>query len=464
MADIFLSYAREDQEHARRIAEALEAEGWSVFWDVKIRAGQRFAEFIERRLEESLVVVVLWSPHSVGSRWVKLEATHGLERETPALIPAMIARTTIPFEFRDIHAADLTSWLADNAPDGASGLDELLSAIDALAPSRVAASPAPAPVPAPAPTLASPGSVSATPSPPELMPTLASPEPMSVPRSSTSGVRATRGGVRTSTSSPRPLPDEIVVPLDPPLTLVKVPAGPFLMGSDKKKDTKASDDELWPGGAIGTVNVPEFYIGKFPVTVAQFKACVAAQGITPGNPKALGPHADHPVVYVSWSEALQYCQWLEQTARASRASTELMALLDDGWHLSLPSEAEWEKAARGTDGRAYPWGEGIDPQRANYSASNIGTTSAVGAFPRGASPYGAQDMSGNVWERTRSLSKPYPYEASDGREDLKANGQRVSRGGSFGNVGAGLRAAGRAYHSAGCEHDFIGFRVVVSRL
>ena len=460
MADIFLSYAREDQEHARRIAEALKAEGWSVFWDQSIPPGQQFDEYIERRLKDCRVVVVLWSANSVTSRWVRREARHATKREPPALIPAMISDAAIPFEFDDIQAADLTAWLTREVRSASGAFDDLMSAIDALAPRRVAAPPAPAPASAPPPDSRQP--MSAQPSP-ALTPTPPSPGPTSAPRSSTSGAPATRGAAKTSTSSLRTLPAEIVVLLDPPLTLLRIPAGPFLMGSDKKKDAEASDDELWPGGAQGTVNIPEFYIGKYPVTVAQFTACVAAKGLTPGNPQALGPHPNHPVVYVSWSEALQYCQWLEHTVRASRASTELMALLDDGWHVSLPSEAEWEKAARGTDGRTYPWGEGIDPERANYSASNVGTTSAVGAFPSGASPYGAQDLSGNVWERTRSLSKPYPYEASDGREDLKANGQRVSRGGSFGNVGAGLRAAGRAYHSPGGEHDFIGFRVVVSR-
>lgn len=166
---------------------------------------------------------------------------------------------------------------------------------------------------------------------------------------------------------------------------------------------------------------------------------------------------------VSWPVALQYCGWLEQTIRESKASSDFKALLGDDWHVRLPSEAEWEKAARGTDGRTYPWGEGLEPDRANYEAAKVGTTIPVGSFPRGASPYGVLDMSGNVWEWTRSLSRPYPYELSDGREDLDVEGNRVVRGGSFDFLESLLRVAFRYDFDPGFQSYFVGFRVVVSR-
>ena len=120
-----------------------------MFWDRRIPPGEQFAEYIERRLKECRVVVVLWSAHSVGSRWVWREARHGAKREPPRLIPAMISDAAIPFEFDDIQAADLTSWLAQDAPTESHGPDELLSAIDARAPRRVATRQAPEPVSTP---------------------------------------------------------------------------------------------------------------------------------------------------------------------------------------------------------------------------------------------------------------------------------------------------------------------------
>ena len=242
------------------------------------------------------------------------------------------------------------------------------------------------------------------------------------------------------------------LPKDPLLGFVEIPAGPFTMGSDKARDSDAYDDEM----PQHPVTLPAYYLARWPVTVAQFRAFVEDAKFAPADPDCLQGVANHPVVDVSWHEALAYCRWLTEKLRASDETPEPLATLlrkgGDGrgpWQVTLPSEAEWEKAARGTDGRIYPWGNDPDPNRANYGDTGIGGTSAVGCFPGGASPaYGVEELSGNVWEWTRSLwgkgiRDGYPYKPGASRENLDAPGDvhRVVRGGAFGVDRRSVRAA-----------------------
>jgi formylglycine-generating enzyme required for sulfatase activity len=284
------------------------------------------------------------------------------------------------------------------------------------------------------------------------------------------------------------LPDE-----DPDsLGFVEVPAGPFWMGSDRSKDPQASDDELWPDrprtgivsrwfganpgpsdSGAGNLTLPTYYVGRYPVTVAQFRVFAEMSG-TNVAPEALEGIPDHPVVLVAWDEALAYCHWLgERLRNAPQTPPWLLSFLQAGGRVLLPSEAEWEKAARGTDRRVYPWNGPIDPSRANYLGARILQTTPVGAFPAGASPFGVLDMSGNVWEWTRSVWGPaaekpefaYPYKPNRVRENLDADPRRrrVVRGGAFHDLEVKVRAAYRARDFPGGRHTFIGFRVVVSR-
>lgn len=238
----------------------------------------------------------------------------------------------------------------------------------------------------------------------------------------------------------------LTAPLE--MEFVRVPAGAFRMGSDKEKDPLSYSDER----RQHPVEVAEFWIGVYPVTNRQYQVFVRAQGVQPPShwvggqiPKGL---EDHPVVNISWRDAIAFCQWLSQAS---------------GQKIRLPSEAEWEKAARGVDGRIYPWGDKWDPTKCNSAEKGPGKTTPVGQYsPQGDSPYGCADMAGNVWEWTSSLYKPYPYRADDGREDPKAEGSRVLRGGAWNSDRSLVRAAYRGYNVPASRYYLLGFRCVRS--
>ncbi|MCG3210675.1 MAG: Hercynine oxygenase [Anaerolineae bacterium] len=232
--------------------------------------------------------------------------------------------------------------------------------------------------------------------------------------------------------TPTPIADDSGSPM------VLVPAGPFTMGSNRGQQNERP---------VHQVDLAAFYIDQYEVTNAQFveflnqKEIQEEDGFSylPGLDeysdiyldgatwKIVEGGEDYPVNTVSFSGANAYCQW-----RGAR----------------LPTEAEWEKAARGTDERTYPWGEAITCNVANFFGSPDGGpcqdyTARVGSYPNGISPYGAYDMVGNVWEYVRSVYKDYPYNPGDGREDTSAasaDALRVLRGGSW-NYGISFSAA-----------------------
>jgi formylglycine-generating enzyme required for sulfatase activity len=258
--------------------------------------------------------------------------------------------------------------------------------------------------------------------------------------------------------------------------VVTIPPGPYLLGS-AMTDTLRSEDER----ELVALELPYAYaIALHPVTVGQFRAFITAGAYaqrrywTEAGWRLSGgrTHPDHwhdpdwagddrlPVVGVSWYEADAYARWLTLTS---------------GRVYRLPTEAEWEKAARGglqvpdrrgglvenvLPAREWPWGdEAPDEQRLNFGGT-VGHTSPVGSYPAGASPYGALDMAGNVWEWCGSRwAHPYAFS-----EDTNPEGEedRVVRGGSWFNTGAQARCAYRLRLMANLRFDHdIGFRLVL---
>jgi formylglycine-generating enzyme required for sulfatase activity len=233
------------------------------------------------------------------------------------------------------------------------------------------------------------------------------------------------------------------------------------MGSDPVVDALAFDNERWPtAGPQGTVDLPAYFIARYEVTVAQFRAFVDAAGATV-DPQALAAPPNYPVTFVSWPDALAYCRWLEASLKAWPEAPAILAeRLREGWRVTLPTEAEWEKAARGDDGRVYPWGGAPRGDRANFGRA---AAQPVGSYECPECPFGLADMSGNVWEWTRSPYQPYPYDESDDRANLEADALWVMRGGHFADPARNVRAAVRGAADPGVRRPFIGFRVAITR-
>ena len=203
--------------------------------------------------------------------------------------------------------------------------------------------------------------------------------------------------------------------------MVFVQGGTFIMGSNNGDANHQPEHHA---------SVADFYIDRWPVTNAEYKKFVDATGHTVPNyqvswcdtesynwdsdnktyPEGKG---DHPVVLVTWDDAMAYAAWAGKR---------------------LLTEAEWERAARGLDGYRYPWGNEFEAGYCNCKEAGLHQTSPVGYFsPDGDTRDGLIDMVGNIWEWTNSLFRPYPYDADDGRESRQADGFRVLRGASFVN-------------------------------
>jgi formylglycine-generating enzyme required for sulfatase activity len=244
----------------------------------------------------------------------------------------------------------------------------------------------------------------------------------------------------------------------PDIDWVEIPSGEFKYGDESEYAAKPQ-----------RLTLPTFYTSRFPVTYAQFQTFLddpegyadpqwfkglAADDDDRRMDEQWFKFANHPRETVNWYQAMAFCRWLSWRLGGGY---DLKKVAE--WAVRLPTEFEWEKAARGTDGRIYPYEGDYDAAKGNTGATGIGQTSAVGIFPNGASPYGVMDMSGNVWEWC--LSDYYNPSLDAAKEDLGTKKTRVLRGGSWLFVRIDARAVFRYIINPLVRLGVIGFRVVV---
>src|SRR5262245_5246356 len=504
MSDIFISYKREEPQIARKLADALESEGWTVWWDPKLRAGERFDDVIEKALNEAKCVIVIWSERSVQSRYVRDEATYALEKDK--LVPVAIENVSLPFRFRGGHTLSLLAW--DGSKDSLAfrRLVDDISTILRSSPIATAEGeerrkveeedfrvqerqrsddeakrnaneekerrreqkipsfwrkyiPVAAavavllilfsyvfwwPKPQEAPVKNS-----------EVQNNPIEGAPIVKPQPPKESVPAAPGKKSEALK-------EIITEINPKITMgalvgprvfrdrlksgdegpemVVIPAGSFKMGDVQGGGTK---DEV----PVHTVKIQKpFAIGRYEVTFEEYdQFATAANRQLPGD-QGWG-RGRRPVINVSWQDAVEYGKWLSgQTGKRYR----------------LLTEAEWEYAARGGKETAYWWGKDFVKGMANCNGCgsqwDSKQTAPVGSFKP--NPFGIYDTAGNVWEWVEDCAHlSYNGAPEDGSAWKQTGdgdcGPRVMRGGSWFSRSGVLRASGRNSFFAGERVSYV---------
>jgi formylglycine-generating enzyme required for sulfatase activity len=450
----FISYTHENSRFTQRLARRLQKRGISIWLDQwHLSQDESWDRSIAHALKGCRHVLLILSPDALNS-WVVQDQVMLALREGKQIIPVLHQPCNLPLPLQELSYVDFTRRNHKNA------LSQLFSHY--FPDSELKADPWPIPkldwrqetrtwlsklLPLLWPGWLGPALVIAllliaalyywTPGRPKRFSASPAPETLAVIRP-------------TATPPPQVDPIEARLRRQDGQIMVAVPAGDFLMGS-LASDPLASADEK----PQRPVYLDHFWIDKTEISNAQYQLCVEAGVCTPPHAQpTIFREAPLPVVGVDWEQAATYCRWVGGR---------------------LPTEAEWEKAARGLDGRLYPWGNEFDRERLNYCDVNCAAdwrdfggddgysyTAPVGSFPAGASPYGALDMSGNVWEWVVDWYDPQAYtHAPDKNPTGPASGlQRVIRGGSWYYQGRNLRVVNRHKDVPTSSYDNIGFRCV----
>ena len=410
-ADVFLSYASVDREVATRLAELLEGEGMSVYVDqASLQGSDAWREALDAALDRARCVVMLLSRASVASDWVLRESRRGLQRQV--LVPVLLERgVPLPVELKEMAVGDLSEW--DRSAD-AGQFRELLSAIVRVVGGE-------------------PGHEANAPPTEDMAQDVSAEDP-----SQSQGADVPPAAPPAFELASLDLGD-----VDGP-GWVQLAAATFRMGSSDGEDREQP---------VHVVGCSAFRIARFPVTNRQYERFLKVTSGTPpshweGGRLPRGTE-EHPVTNVSWHDAADFCAWLSQLV-STRA----------GGMVLLPTEAQWEFAARGVEGRRYPWGDAPPAlMRANFGGQRDGIT-PVNAHPAGVTPSDIWDMAGNAWEWCRDWYGPYPSETVEDPTGAPKGTVRVIRGGSYRSESGKLRAAYRANRPPDEIFDRCGFRVV----
>ena len=463
MGHIFISYSHNDSRYAHQLADSLQAEGFDVWIDARIDYGAQWPYEIQKQLDSCDAFILIMTPRSFASEWAQSElqrAKRKLKPIFPLLLegdePWLSVESTQYYDVRGETSPDANFYSAlgrvvsrqagQAVPLPAAGgikplkqrsrsllpkmrTEILIAIVGALATLLVVATP----------ILWS--SLSERANPP-LTDNVTSPT-----------LSAEETQASAAVTEPPVEASEIPNPSDIPMVLI--PAGGFTMGSDNVDEALAECQSYYSGcdsswfieeQPAHTVYLDDFYIDVYEVTNSLYAECVNAAVCEP--PTYVGSETresyynnsefeHYPVIFVDWNMAETYCEW-----RAAR----------------LPTEAEWEKAARGDDGRIYPWGDELDPAALNFN-QEIGDTVEAGNYDEGTSPYGLYDMAGNVWEWVADYYSGTYYQDSPSSNPPgpEAGQAHVLRGGSWYDPAFLSRATSRLKEPEPVGNNF-GFR------
>ena len=426
MGHVFISYSHRDTEYAHALAAHLQEKGFEVWIDERLDYGAQWPQELQKQLDTCSAFVLIMSPRSYASDWVQSELQRARRKGKP-LFPLLLEGDEPWLSVESTQYYDVRGGKLPDAKFYAA-LERALSA-----PGRPVEKPVHVPI-SPMAAKRNPGIILGVVGAGALLlilavtvPRLVS-APSSEPETSPAAISSAEiegnptfaPPESTESDSPADFIDSRGVPMR------FVPAGNFIMGNEASQYPEERP--------VHTVYLDDFYIDKFEVTNALYAECVDEGACQPPNETGSFTrasyygdpvYADYPVVYVEWEEANAYCRWRG---------------------MKLPTEAQWEKAARGTDGRLYPWGNNIDQTYANYN-EYVGDTTRVGSYETGKSIYNVYDMSGNAWEWVADwFSNTYYLDTPLTNPTGPVSGEyRVLRGGSWHDQAETVTASSRGW-------------------